>query len=800
MLQDRAAGALRSDLVSFADAEPALPDLPQWRSAAGRLSDEGWEQFGDYLTIAGSAMTSDIWTTQVPLAHYDRGYDYLALVGVRIKDASPSAAFIAPNILGNGRRLQAVAWDDARRDYVLLLKQMNETPRISSVERTDPAALPNNEDPAGVTLAGDCPFLTALAILPPPAIQRDLTLSNLLTRQVNADLQWWWYDCASHPDIPAPDDQDWSVAAELTVAQIAMLETALVRTVGSDHICDPAYIDTRKLLALPLRQIDSSLPGFLQHPAIGFRGIQNLSWQYRPLHAMPPGSISDDTAEATRFRIYQVRVETDPDQAGALATAHGMAGLSDLGDHKYECRLTPESGQVYISGIENVVCDRRPALIRIDPASSTDGSEAWYGNVTGVRRVTPASACASEMPMITAVSLEVEMEDRPSGIPPGSLGALIFVGQPLSSVDRQIEDHSQSVVEESIALPIGGGPPERFAWWIGTISAQTKESGLSRCAFLMRQMPGTIEPASPVEVRLAAPTKPQHVLDPGIASEKIWLPQTLRENPSLVGITPHTVLTWRAYPFDPIAPVGMIINRAVRRIVPPAADGLRNLSNDVWLVIKQIESATESTKLEPAWVDQVRQGWLLGDPVDHPDADVQESALDPFIPAAPAGSDGFLDGSRGIKLVEPPATDVGTQPGFIDYSRDNSRLAPMTVDYEYQYEIQPYIDLGGGNYLKGRAVLVSHWQRPENIRIVITPQPGTDSTVPWSDGPFVRFTISQSLTSLKRLQQVNDPTSWRVPDHHPKASSLLTAADGEGYDRAGLGRRWQPGLDVAGDR
>ncbi len=864
MIQDREERPQSFSKATNGHRSPTIPPFQQWDEACAKLTTiseddepwEGWEQFGDHHVIDGATVGGGVWNLTVPLFHYDRGYDYIALIGAQVKDDSRTAAFMAENVLNQSRRLQTVQWSEAAQDYLGVVRAVHETPRVSAPGRSNPERLPNAEEPRGVTLDAERIFHEAEHISPPPSIQRDLVLAKLLMHEVDAPDEWWYYD-RSQQKVDPPEDEDWNVAARLNIAQKAMIESALVRTKDAHSIVSSA---TRKLLAQDFRFVSQrnefTRGSYAQHATIGFRGIRKLKWTYKPLRFSESASISVDESEATVVRVWQVRVEADPRQASSYASARGVPRMTHLQDDIYECHLSPVSGASDLSGIEGLVCKQQPALIRLEPPSNAS-STPWYGNVTEVLSYSPHSACVirdggEQSPPITAVTLRLAMTEKPENFPDTGVEAWLYLAQPLSGVDQQIPFNAATAKQE-LAIPVGGGPAEQFAWWVGTISARTTEAAHSRRAFATQSMLPTIEPYSPQDVRLAAPTDADmHVINPPDPNhpdewenQKQWLPEFLQTYPQLIRITPHTVLTWR--PYIAADRVGLAINRGRQEVLPPSSETLKRALHELpqWDVIKNVEIATDTEKLNPAWIARfIREsdGWLLGNVVEHPGGETSDSALDQFVPVANLGTNAFLSGASGIKRVWPPARsgvlftadsasslfarenhglsndDVlylhnrgGTLPSglsgdapyyvvsatdntfqlsstlggaavvigdngtgthlfhkharhaaFLDYNLETTRESPMSVDYEYRYELVPYLDLGRGRYLRGKPSNITHWQRPENTPITVTQlSRSKGEAVDWGNGAYVRLEFATDENSMKMLRQLNEPTSWR---------------------------------------
>jgi hypothetical protein len=705
--------------------------LPQWIETMKGLTAEGWNECGSADAIQPPA-TGEAWQRAFDFDHGSRGFEYIALVGLRVRQ--DRAAFWVQDVVGDGETTGRRAFIAVKEgnDWKAQPGRMTETPRTTpavptegwtegGVAQAGALPVPNLAEPRGVALTVSA-FHRARPILPPPGVARDLVLQRLLTRPVGV----------SKPDDPRP----WAdTEIPLTSAQAAMLEAALERTAVeagiADPIHDPRLRDARLILGRELVSPGSDGKSYRQNLTIGFRGLVELQWRYSPFTVQAP---REDEAEAEKVRIFSVRVPLEAKAAAHYATVRAKGTLS--GGIYTLSGIAPEQQ----AGIETVEKFRQPALVRIE---TTAGDPPLFGTLTEIATTGGTT------------KIRVVLSD---GTAPAEATISLYAAQPFA--DREIASFD-AISDETMFLPVGGGHTERFAWWVQTLSAQEVVSGHSgaRRPFFLLDGPPTTEPESPIDfaVNLPAASSAAFALDP--TADRKWLPAAVATDHQAQH-DPRTIVSWQAYDLAEL--VGIEIERE-ERLVEREAFRFAAFALDVtpWQAIKAIDQLADDALIDPRWVAAIRDNWLLGAVVDVPDLDA--SGTKAIL--IPASAERPLSGVAGVKLV-------ASRPAFIDYFRnagdDNSA---MDGNYEYRYRICSWIDVLPDRpphvdrefrFLRSRLTTWTDWILPEPGEASIRPDAGINLTLHDKDTPAVTFRFAASSSALRGLAAPGDGWFYRI--------------------------------------
>lgn len=702
---------------------------PQWTLALDSLLSEGWQEFKAADHVLPQPGGGDDWQHSFDLEHPDRGFEYMALIGMRVRP--DRAAFWRPDVLvrgpNSGRRAFVAVKNG--KEWTAVPGRVSETPRTSAAVPTEgwvkggearagALPVPNLAEPRGVTLTPVAPPHRPEPVRPLPRVVRDLVLLRLLTRAVAKSSPEVWLDTEE----------------PLTLGQAAMLAAALERTAGLvDPLHNAALRDTRKILARELRK-DAKEDGraYRRNMTIGFRGVIELRWRYQPWSVVAPRR---DESEAEKVRVFSVRVPRD------IARARRHAALSAEG------RLS--GGWYELNGVdvnhpvvEALVTFHQPALVRIEPSSGGPVLDAGLEEITTVG---------------PRVRLRVAVDD--GGLPTAATIS-VFLAQPVC--DRAI-DAERGEVEDSFFLPIGGGQSEVFGWWLQTISAQGVISGhrRERRPFHVSYEVGTIEPEIPVgfTTNLPARSEAAYAADPQVHAP--WLPTDIAQGSAhLAQHNARVVVGWNAYLVEDGETVGIEIEREERLVEHESGpQALASKDTAVWEAAREINQMTDEALLEPAWVRTLRSSWLLGRVVEVPG-----DAGEPSSVVIPADIERPLPGSRGMKLVD-------GRPAFIDYfRRADDKHAAMDGNWEYRYRIRAWLDLlagaapdvdPGSRILRGSSTPWSEWILPEPGEAALG-APLLQYKPHGSDTPAVRFSITAAGNRFFGLVAPKDGWFYRV--------------------------------------
>jgi hypothetical protein len=664
---------------ALAASRPQLPDLPQWLDLNESLVRDGWQLLR--VVTVPPPTSGHLWTAAFTLPTEYSGWEYIAGAGFQVR--SSAAGFFSPNVLMTGAsqgRLAVLARRLEDGTYAPEPTRVNETPRASDVAASKPLALPNQHPARAPELdAAGTKAWPARPVPPPPGVRRDLVLLRLLTHGASRG-------GTSVEPIPWHD-----TGVPLTTGQAAMCDTAIARTAIDGAPLPPATAElkvARELLAGAFNSKAAASGGPLrQHPTLGFRGFLDLRWTYAPLESRAP---TMPEAEAVNFRLYGVRVPTDAAAARNFATVIADGTLA-VGEYQ----LTLSKGDP--DGWHAIAKLQQPALARIVPV---EGGATIVAEVVGTREVgavkyiRPATPANKTIPAL-----------------PQKAQIYLYLAQPIADVEVS---SFEAPSNHRLLLPIGGGEPETFGWWVVGVSAQGRESPADTRRAVVLGFGSTLEPRTPAAFHVSIPTDfTAHVLD--FLSHREWLPTDMNKAED-TKYFPRLVLTWEA--FDASFKANLVVEREERAVAQPPSAMRFTAAPSSWAAIKAIEATAEGQNIEAANIEAIRGNWLLGNPVE---VEGLATELYEHVDREPNRR---LDASFGLKVVpspEPPDESgaVRQRPAFIDYyGRNTNRQQTMDSNWEFRYRLRAYLDLGpdlpdNWRYLTSSPTAWSTWLLPE---------------------------------------------------------------------------------------
>ena len=721
---DEALAARSANLSAFATTAgyPA-----HWSATVKRLEDEGWAIWRNSPRITKDG---NLWCAEFPILHPDNGYEYTATVAARIRTGYEK--LWCPDVSERTVRLS-----EGKSTY------RPESVRSSSMAQTDKLSIVNTEEPRGLK-AGSVvqSFYRASPILSPPGISRDLVLMKLLT-----------HGYKNHSGLPSALENWNGTMVLLSPGQRAMCDKALERVQWptDDRVPKEARQAAYKLLALDFgREIDpdqtqnskeliSSFTSlgravYRQHQTLGFRGIQRFKWAYIP-NAVE--ELGDDESEAVRMRIYGVRVPvagTDGDRLSEnLASvttpvvqasgAYGRAELIAENTYLVEVPADQEGALAAVAtsrtgGDPKFSVGGRPALVRVDALQvhtklPGEAGPAVFGAISNNVSYSPYVDGAGRAILRCEIRLNVE-ENPPAQLP--KLASLqIFPARPLWDFEaRDLNAEEQ----HDIVLPVGGGRREVFCWWLGTVSAQERESNNARRVSHIRRVFETIEPETPRNFTAFEPF--DHLLhdidfpqDPG---QRKWLEQFIPEDartPEAEEAAARVVVAW-GLAEDLNSGLGDLRGIYMEREWVPVEQLTRltiasqDRPRTEWDVILDISRAQDEYEISETDLELLAKGLLAGHPVQMDDdlgdksAELQQSGV--HLEYVPRTGDNLTRrlGVAGMQAVTVPSATEGKheleqRPGFLDLYRENYDTGHhkeiMDLRRLYRYRIRTYIDL-----------------------------------------------------------------------------------------------------------
>ncbi len=694
-----------------------IPDLPQWADADASMRKDGWRFFTD-LRVAAPA-SGDVWTASAVISDLmDSGWEYRAGVGFTVNN--DRAPFFFPNVphTGTAGRVAILANRTASGSYERVEALVSETPRASDVAMTNAQAVPNHA-PARAIAASTSRVWPALPIPAPPGIRRDVVLLRLLTNDFAED------------DVQLPRLPWRDTGVVVTIGQARMSDAALERT----HVDgkplppgDPILHPTRAALAAAFTARETSGTPLRQHPTLGFRGLIDLRWHYVPLSARATSGASPE-AEAVRFRVYATRAPQD--NAEGFATVLGSGQLT--GADTYAITVTKGDPE----GWATIADQQVPTLVRILTADLSDmyGYVVDAGTNAGSQRFVRIERRAGET--------------RPL---PATAALLLFAAQPISEVDTadfEMESDYRHL------LPIGGGDPDVFAWWVVSVSAQGKEASRRDSPAAIELFVGTLEPQTPAAFQVSPPTDfAAHRLP----ANSTWVPTDLTTEDD-AKFSPRLVLTWAGAPRN--SGLSIIVERDERAAASPARARARTHSVSAWQAIQTLEAIPEGADVDVALLKAIADNWLMGSIVD-----VEGSPVKVYEHVARDDRRGRIDATDGLKRVpsQEPSVAVAPRmrPGVIDYfGRNGNPAVVMDANWEFRYRLRFFTDLGPQlpiewRFLVSRPTEWSPWLLPEtpplDVRAVKSVKNETDTL----KAPQVRFKFVPRQTAVLRAMKAFD--------------------------------------------
>jgi hypothetical protein len=755
---------LMTSLPTFAE------DEPQWGAVFETMKQRSFELYQVFDNINPPA-DGDTWTHDYKLPWADRGFEYVAAVNFRIPDAL--AAFWAPNITPRSNRdggRRVMMQDFNGTEFKTSFRHIVELPRCSDVSITDIKPIVNTKQPrAAIGLKASQPspiatgleavFAPAKPVSSPPRISRDLILLRLISHSFKTPKD-------QTPEVPWLDTD-----VILSKGQSAMCESAIMRVMDPElNKPDATRLrELRRLLAQEFGKLSPIQNVLAHHSTIGFRGIATFKWRYTPFLSSEPTDRSE--AEAVLFRIYQVRVPIGREEATPFATFRGTA-VWDAAHNGY--RFTRiDAGDV--KGIESIANLGQPATARLSQAESD--APQFYG-VIRVDLTDPNHPLLSLM-------------EQPHGYPqlPPRAEIMVFGAQPLSEIPVKYYTHE---FDYFLDLPVGGGRPEMFFWWVVTVSAQGVEAGPARRPMFSQYGAMSIEPEPPLEFRCDPPTdRTGHELDITNPEHKVFLPSHI-DRPDLAHNNPRLLVSWSEPNRSAAREIDahLVLYRQRQQVSKDEStrgQGLfHGLTVSAWQTIKNINSASPDEVLDSAYITNIEE-WLLGNEQIVPDDDDPINSEDLFI-----GIERGLKSVNGlITLILPSPQGPITRTGFIDYFLDNRNTAlAMEGSWIYAYKAERWIDLDpegrfglldDHKYLRSRATEWTPFRLPETPAFQVKSCKIERQKLPPTTPPIVVFEF-QAVPCLDRLgiEAFEDPIQFR-----------------EWYYRIIVRRRIDAGLPVA---
>lgn len=731
------------DLMTQALSEP--PDLPQWRETHRSMQEQGFVLWKS-AALVGHPAVGDTWEHSEALAIADRDHEYVAAIGFEI--AETWAEFWAPSALKGSGRLgrRAIRFEERDDDFVPVTERVVEAPRFSDISVTKVRTHLNENLPRSPEIMSER-FDAAQPVLPIEGIQRDLVLLRLLGHQVVGEGKVRWQDTC----IP------------LTSAQALMCETAIRRVKRPDgsrpKIDDAQLADLRRLLATGLsagedgaaNDDNSDLRGrnvLSHHPTLGFRGIQSLTWQTIPFPTNPADEAGE--AEAAAVRIYQARVPFTAKDAEAYATLSGT-GTPVGGGPVLALSDTVSKDPEALQAIATRAADEEPAL-------SQPSAALVYSDLSDEPSLRVVRALDLSDPARPVVAL-----DGADNLPALSR---VFVFAAHELVEKPVDTFSGPSVQ-SIQVPVGGGLPEAFVWWLVSVSAKGAEAPPTARPVKVLRVPMTIEPEAPGALRVGPPLDATQWLNPEDPNQSPFLPSNINDpsDPSRARLNPRLIISWT----DPRPEIGAVLvlrrrRRAVDAGAPrgPRAEFLLDALNP-WDAIKAVEGLQEGDGIPAEALDPIARTWLLGLPIAPSSEDLPSDA-DEFIVA-----EDQLSSENGLIMIP---GNSSARPAFVDYHYDNFRgQFAMEGSWLYSYsaaraiDLDPYDSLGlksesGPVYLMSRSTGWSPFYLPSGPSFKIKPEPPLydhGPPIPPSAQPEVEFRFRTRETRLAGILALDTP-------------------------------------------
>jgi len=693
-------------------------DDPQWRAFGKSLEDRGFTFFREVeqnaILIPEDEKDPEAvaWSASVPLEWKDRGFEYVAGIAMRVgvdRTAFWHSSIEAKEGVNAGRTVWV--WEYIDGEPVQKPTRISEYPSHSDIAETNLCAVvnktpPRPPQPAPESTMSDNNWHRAEPVKPVRHVQRDEVLLKLLTHPVEGeDDPTAWRDTGVILSSAQKLMCDRAlqrcadgIGVKPGVERLATARRLMAEEIGAGRVDRPlaATLKTRE-------GVEDKVPRvLLQHSTVGFRGILTLSWTYSPFLAVDPQPGKE--AEASLFRVYQVRVPSDYSRAKPYATFFVKARKAGDLAYEFEKRISSDvfkaiakSGQPAVA----LVCVRN--------------------EVIGIHSVAKITEREKQPPVLTLTEATEHLPERAE--------ILVIGAHPIAEVPvRDYGDESDQPY--SVDLPVGGGEREEFFWWVKSVSAQGRESNTDTALVTRRFFPTTIEPQPPLGFRALPPwNREAHMADANDPKVKPFIPSTMHDEPTLARNNPRLLVTWKK------APQGSLIELSRRRRRIGQANGGEGLMRSDaramsdYQAIKKIENTSSGESLDAEAVRQIGKVWLLGGSV-RPDDEIHTAAEDPGDILIKA-SDG-LSGVEGPGLIEyvdriqvekvDGLEALEKQPAFVDYflKAGNKNLA-MEGSFLYAYQARQVIDLDPDRslgldeedrYLRSRSTVWTTFQEP----------------------------------------------------------------------------------------
>lgn len=739
--------------------------FPQWQQEEERLHREGWDQDPNKydLTVAPPE-NGEIWTRDFEIRPWmEQGYEYTAIVSVRVKKEKRN--FWIRDVFKQGpqvgRHVQLVTKENPTSPYGSDESWISETPADSDAVAIGVVPVPNDASPRGV-FVDSISFHSAKPILSPPGLFRDAILLRLLGNNFVKPPS----TIPLLEDYPTTDGK----TIKITPGQREMVNAALARatTVPDTADCSAA----RTILASDfLKPLDIQAQEYGQHATIGFRGLHEVRFGYQPFSSdWPP----NDEAEASKFRIYSVRVPLrDPKNDGDEPYVTLNIPTANRVGAEFSFPIKPEelNWQKLVPMLPFTAAAKggvgRPAVVRV---RAPNDPRQFDGTIISIRYD------AEEARAFVKVKF-FDME------PEGMVVQLsFFMAQPIYDSSRLEYWSLDTAGKEpyTIYLPVGGGQPERITWWIVSISAQDNEAKRNPdgkdCVTLL-QTNQTTQPPTPQYFTVFAPTNNEtQYLDPNNPSHRDWVPASLK--PGDAKIAPRLVALWQSFSVDESSGLFLAISRQELQVGRSRVRVFSDRDSSAWKALLKIDAATARELLIPGEVLDPLADWLRGGIVDVPGS-VQENEEKWHI-APEARMD-----SNGIIKISLPSIPGGPAAGFIDYYLHNRPSDDVTDgNWEYRYRAMTFVDLGVESgrtwrYLYSRPTAWTDYKLPETPKIDISITANCPIDNPGAVNPQVEFKITAGKRLFGLYEDGDLVWTYRVIVRRQSEYSLRSTAAAE---------------------
>lgn len=685
----------------------AVADYPQWEKAISQLLAEGWEKSGEWKPLEVAPNGSQ-WAWQTAIAFGDEalGFEYMATIGIEISNPQKLVFWTQRN---DSRRLQLI------QEGKLKVEQRTEIPFVCDLSVTASQPLPNPYPPLPVRIEhnSDTDFVVSDPVIPASGLRRDVLLSKLLAARLEneADPKIEWADTGIF----------------LTTTQITSIRAALLRCrFGfTDIDKEPALQLARRTLAAscsqnPVSGGNRTTAGRLSqqlHETVGFRGLLKKKWSYLPRNLV---DLPLKTADATQFRIYQVRVPEDYARAQDYATL-ATVGRVETGGPSPTCSfpLPPEGTQYSL--------EKGPFLVAFAQNGQFQGFYALkhFGAISG------RAVCDLK-------SLRASHEPSEGDV----IDILLFLAPMLHA---QEINYSHTQVSGEFFIPIGGGRPEIFAWWVRTISAQEQETF---CETWTERFSWSVEPDVPSMIKVRNHQSGWPELDPGDA----LLPDGASKNPKFF---PNLYVSWKI-PAAGAEELFMTVERD--EIEVDAHNRLNMFANDSqWESLKKIDAGKPLSAAELADLAKGSTGWLDG---------AEIFSNDNLNPDAKKHVElkHRLSAAKGLRII--PDENV---PAFVDYWRHPMSISSndKAMDGKLQYSYRLRTGYTVQSRPQGRPIAIlsqpSAWTpyvRPEAK--IITFKKTSEALTDPPKQPVPKVVFKFDLSSPSRLLAIDDEELWNI--------------------------------------